>query len=106
MADLKRELLRAQTSIWNEKRKEDAAAKQARGRLSRLTPPEAQAVRDLYRHGPDASSRIDEPIIGALRSKKAVVECEGEIGRVRLSDQMTKDLNRHMDVFEALFERR
>lgn len=106
VADLKRELILAQTSIWNERRKEDAATKQARGRLSRLTPLEAQGVRDLYVHGPDASSRIDEPIIDALRSKKAIVECEGEIGRVRLSDQMTKDLNKHMDVFEELFEKK
>lgn len=105
VADLKRELMRANASIWNERRKEGAAMKQARGRLSKLTPPEAEAVRELYRHGPAASHRIDESIIEALKDKKAVVGCDGEGGRVRLSDQMVKDLNKHASIFEELFGR-
>ena len=105
VADLKRELMRANASIWNERRKEGAAMKQARGRLPKLTPPEAEAVRELYRHGPAASHRIDESIIEALKDKKAVVGCDGETGRVRLSDQMVKDLNKHASVFEELFGR-
>ena len=105
VADLKRELMRANASIWNERRREGAAMKQARGRLSKLTPPEAEAVRELYRHGPAASRRIDESIIEALKDKKAVVGCDGEGWCVRLSDQMVKDLNKHSSVFEELFGR-
>lgn len=105
VADLKRELMRANASIWNERRKEGAAMKQARGRLSKLTPPEAEAVRELYRHGPAASRRIDESIIEALKDKKAVVGCDGEGWCVRLSDQMVKDLNKHASIFEELFGR-
>lgn len=104
-ADLKRELMRANASIWNERRKEGAAMKQARGRLSKLTPPEAEAVRELYRHGPAVSHRIDESIIESLKDKKAVVGCDGKGGRVRLSDQMAKDLNKHASIFEELFGR-
>lgn len=106
--ELRAELTRIKSTEWYERYKEGGAIKQARGRLAKLLPNEAKTAIKLYENGSLPSDDIDPGILQSLRDKRAIVDCDvptpsAASNHVRLSDQMTKDLNRYMDVFEELF---
>ena len=107
-ADLKNELTIVQSSAWYEKHKEGMASKQARGRFSIILPKEAEIIRSLYDEGTMSMLRIEPRTLHSMKDKGLIVECTATSPfssdlSVRLSDQMTKDLNKHMDVFTEAF---